>query len=366
MYSPHPFTVPIKQRSHIHKVENGIVHKMTNAELGGIISNKLFIKVLSYNVLADCYSHYFMFKYVDHSILKFKYRSFRILEEIKQSNSDIICLQEVDHIHDFYKPNLEQLGYSIQYTLRREKDAVLVGYKKDYFLLLHQEPVDYNEIMAIYQDKSFLRHNKAQICLLEHIESKLKLIVISSHLFWGEDNIKSAQTSLLIQKLSNFIEVHFKEDQELPGIIICGDFNSGLKSPTVRMIYGEQLDMEAIHPKELALYNKINQLYQELTRKKKFKLISSYQKYNIIPEADMHNDLERRLKGHPSFTNYTGKYKDHFDYIFHSENLLEMPTLEDLTMETALPNSIFPSDHVRIEALFSLELNQNHRIVGKL
>ena len=52
----------------------------------------LVLKVLSYNILADCYTKYFMFKYSKHGILRFKYRSHRILEEIKHSDSDIICL----------------------------------------------------------------------------------------------------------------------------------------------------------------------------------------------------------------------------------------------------------------------------------
>ena len=67
-------------------------------------SNHFKFKVLSYNILADCYSKYFMFKYVRHGYLSFQYRSHKILEELKHSNSDIICLQEVDHIEDFYRP----------------------------------------------------------------------------------------------------------------------------------------------------------------------------------------------------------------------------------------------------------------------
>lgn len=66
--------------------------------------NSFQLKVLSYNILADCYSKYFMFKYVRHVYLNFKYRSVRIMQEIKSSEADIICLQEVDHLDDFYRP----------------------------------------------------------------------------------------------------------------------------------------------------------------------------------------------------------------------------------------------------------------------
>ena len=35
-----------------------------------------------------------------------------------------------------------------------------------------------------------------------------------------------------------------------------------------------------------------------------------------------------------------------------------MPTLEELTQETALPSSVFPSDHLRIECLFECDVTK--------
>ena len=40
---------------------------------------------------------------------------------------------------------------------------------------------------------------------------------------------------------------------------------------------------------------------------------------------------------------------------FKLVSLLEMPTNEEITNETALPSSIFPSDHIRIEAILCLD-----------
>ena len=132
--------------------------------------NKLFLKVLSYNILADCYSKYFMFKYVNHGYLHFPFRARRILNEIKEANCDIICLQEMDHYHDFYKGELESLGYALQSTFRRNRDAVVVGYKREMFKIRAKEAVDYNELSSLYGDESALKmHNKALICLLQHV-----------------------------------------------------------------------------------------------------------------------------------------------------------------------------------------------------
>ena len=113
-----------------------------------------------------------MFKYVRHGYLNFKYRSVRILQEIKSSEADIICLQEVDHMDDYYRPQLENLGYQLHEAYRRGKDAVVVGYKRELYRILDKEVVDYNDLVKLYKNlpgmdsNDFLVHNKAIICLL--------------------------------------------------------------------------------------------------------------------------------------------------------------------------------------------------------
>eukprot|EP01016_Furgasonia_blochmanni_P039420 TRINITY_DN4893_c0_g1_i1.p2 TRINITY_DN4893_c0_g1~~TRINITY_DN4893_c0_g1_i1.p2 ORF type:complete len:155 (-),score=31.41 TRINITY_DN4893_c0_g1_i1:60-524(-) len=51
------------------------------------------IKVASYNILAGSYATSNMFPYCAKTFLDIKYRSKRILEELKDMNADIICLQ---------------------------------------------------------------------------------------------------------------------------------------------------------------------------------------------------------------------------------------------------------------------------------
>lgn len=63
--------------------------------------------------------------------------------------------------------------------------------------------------------------------------------------------------------------------------------------------------------------------------------------------------------GEIRYTNFTADYKNVLDYIFISErtifdtrtiSMLDMPTLDELCEETALPSSKFPSDHISIVA----------------
>ena len=45
------------------------------------------------------------------SVLGWEKRKDALLQQIKTVSADIICLEEVDHFHDFFQPQLEALGY---------------------------------------------------------------------------------------------------------------------------------------------------------------------------------------------------------------------------------------------------------------
>lgn len=65
------------------------------------------------------------------NIMDINYRSQRIIKEIEMSNSDIICLEEMDHYESLYKKALEKQGYECNLCYRRGIDAILIGFKKD-------------------------------------------------------------------------------------------------------------------------------------------------------------------------------------------------------------------------------------------
>ena len=50
-------------------------------------------RVVSYNVLADCYTKDIYFPYADPGHLKFTTRANRVIKELTNSLPDIICLQ---------------------------------------------------------------------------------------------------------------------------------------------------------------------------------------------------------------------------------------------------------------------------------
>jgi len=73
------------------------------------------VRVQQFNVLADGLAglrpDQGKFSRLDKSVLDWEARKTLLLNEIVQYDADIITLQEVDHYHDFFQPQLEALGY---------------------------------------------------------------------------------------------------------------------------------------------------------------------------------------------------------------------------------------------------------------
>jgi mRNA deadenylase 3'-5' endonuclease subunit Ccr4 len=80
--------------------------------------NGLQINVMSYNVLAYGNDTKTDFTYVSKENLNFNYRAPRVIKEIKEANADILCLQELNNIANFYKPELNSLGYELVFDVK--------------------------------------------------------------------------------------------------------------------------------------------------------------------------------------------------------------------------------------------------------
>jgi mRNA deadenylase 3'-5' endonuclease subunit Ccr4 len=69
------------------------------------------------------------------------------------------------------------------------------------------------------------------------------------------------------------------------------------------------------------------------------------------------------LESHPEATKFTNEFQGNVDYIFHNSHahplsLLELPSMDVLTEETALPCSRFPSTHLYLKANFRLRFKK--------
>lgn len=75
------------------------------------------LRVMSYNLLADRLCTHHRYSYSLSEARQFNQRAARILEEIKESSCDIVCMQELEH-EDFYLSELDSLGYNTSFRPR--------------------------------------------------------------------------------------------------------------------------------------------------------------------------------------------------------------------------------------------------------
>ena len=75
------------------------------------------------------------------------------------------------------------------------------------------------------------------------------------------------------------------------------------------------------------------------------------------------------MKERHALTIYTGLFKATIDYIFYNPDclnlvsVLQMPDEDILKAQNCLPSKLFPSDHMRIEAIF--EFNGRYKSAAK-
>lgn len=74
-----------------------------------------------------------------------------------------------------------------------------------------------------------------------------------------------------------------------------------------------------------------------------------------ISGMEMSHDLDLESAcGTPDYTNFVTGFQGCLDYIFIEKNglkaksIVPMPTHQEVTQNTALPNTVFPSDHIAL------------------
>ena len=156
------------------------------------------------------------------------------------------------------------------------------------------------------------------------------LIVGTTHLFWrpDADHIRLLQVGIVMRILENFAK---KLSEENPtknySILLCGDFNSTPPFGVLEFMRNKIIDEDYRDWKSAE--------GEEITN---FRLEHSFNMDSAC--------------GTPIYTNYTLGFKDCLDYIFYQtdslevKNVIPFPTEEDLSRFQAIPNQVFPSDHI--------------------
>ncbi|XP_050077298.1 2',5'-phosphodiesterase 12 [Anopheles maculipalpis] len=315
-------------------------------------------RVVSYNLLAELYSdsdysRTVLFSYTPQYALEMDYRKQLFIKEILGYKGDIVCLQEVDSkifsldlVPIFHHKNLT--GH---YKAKRNvAEGLATFYDVNKFELVEKDGVIISEIVQRYPEVwNIIRDKKPLVERVENRSSALQLtllrskhdarkhlLVANTHLYFSPDadHVRLLQigfSMLYVREQYERIRQQYNLQESDLALLFCGDFNSvpecGIyKLMTERFVGPDFIDWQS--NKEEAVEN--------VSLSQPFKMASAC--------------------GCPEFTNYTIGFTECIDYIFYQTDVLNvndvipMPSKEELSMYEAIPSPVFPSDHVALVA----------------
>lgn len=300
--------------------------------------------------------------------LKWTYRAPLILQEILRSGADIICMEEVDHFHDFLNPQLEQKDFKglfvekrnspcLEFTPNNGPDGCALFYRSSKLTLLKNQELVLNRedgtksnqvaMMALLQfspgdsegskePESALKDD-ASISLEEQSSDKAKLddnvaplrsaalntqtvCVAVTHLKAKRDGreLRLAQGKHLLSEIQSFAEDH--------PVVVCGDFNATPDEPVYELFCGSN------------------------DSPLKSKLSSSYVTPHYGNKEPPLTSWKFRAAGESKYT---------IDYIWFTPDALKVDSIwtvptEDGIGKDGLPCLKYPSDHVSLCTSFRL------------
>lgn len=189
------------------------------------------LRIVSWNVLADCYIH--GQSDLDEETMKTRswdYRQLSIRECIESFDADVLCLQEIDHYDDFYRPVLKELGYKTKFLKRPTKrDGCLTCYRANRFQLVAHKELNLDCLTFIDSTdrratkSKFFKNNVALFCCLFDMITKRTFIAANCHIHWNPmlEDVKFAQVLYIVEQLAVFRAEH----GGIP-VVYAGDFNS--------------------------------------------------------------------------------------------------------------------------------------------
>ena len=362
------------------------------------------LSVLSYNILCDKYATTSQYGYTPSGVLSWDYRKDIILGEIKEHDTDIICLQEVDmeRYNEFFRRELASNDYrGVFYPKTRAKtmadkeakfvDGCATFFKNSKYICLEKHIIEFANTAINRPDmkgehdtfnRVMPRDHIAVVTFFENRHTGSRMIVVNAHIYWDPafNDVKLIQVAILMEQVTMLAdrwatyppskdaaifrhpEANTDTDSSLPEeapvepspsleyssgtqipLLICGDFNSAAGSGVNDLI---TLGSVSADHADLA-----NRSYGKFTKdgmSHPFKLKSAYT-----------DEL--------SFTNYTPDFSGVVDYIFYSHNVMQVRGVlgkvepEYLSKVPGFPNHHFPSDHLALRAEFSIKARKDRK-----
>jgi exonuclease III len=348
------------------------------------------LRIMTYNVLADQNAFDFgvsgkvahsYAEYLTPQVLKRERRLPLILHEILAHQADVVCLQEVDeYVYEtLFKSALRHAGYDGFFTSKENEgsregcatfwlttrfDPVPESNKKSHLIrdmfpfeskTDDQEWTALNDIAGLLGKRRDLRYIVA--AKLGHIlhlvplqvKGDTKTIwVANTHLFYHPDasHIRLMQMYLICRELSESLKT--KDG----GIVLCGDMNSSLTNSPGKLL------IDRIVPKNFRnLRTDLNGFRWSRQWRQPDSPNAFDDDFPSLSLPDSFPILRSALSETPAFTHFIGGLERGFrgtlDHILVSPDLIPlksgpMPSMRDVTRDTAMPSERIPSDHVSL------------------
>jgi len=152
-------------------------------------------------------------------LMDWKQRRRKIVEAMKASKADVICVQEMDE-HDYekkFKPFLQSLAYSSCYKKR-------TGQNKDGIAIFVKSPIKFVKVRHVeYKQNNFMDRDNVGLIAICELDG-IQFIVATTHVLFNHNRgyIKLAQLHQLLQEIKSFAS---ESDIRMP-LILTGDFNA--------------------------------------------------------------------------------------------------------------------------------------------
>ncbi|XP_035486039.2 2',5'-phosphodiesterase 12 [Scophthalmus maximus] len=311
------------------------------------------VRVVSYNILADIYaqtelSKTVLYPYCAPYALQLDYRQNLIKKELAGYNADIVCLQEVDKgvFVDSLTPSMDAFGLDGVFRVKeKQHEGLTTFYRRSKFRLLSRHDIVLSEALTsdpihsellervsangALKDKILHRSTALQVSFLEDLkEPGRKVCVANTHLYWHPKggNVRLVQMGVALKHLSHVI------GEVAPGapLLFCGDFNSTPSSGVFQLV------TETAVPQQHADWS------------------SSGPEESCSMELLSGFPPLRSACNEPAYTNYVGGFHGCLDYIFvqpdsmQVEQMIPLPSHQEVTTYEALPSVAHPSDHIAL------------------
>jgi mRNA deadenylase 3'-5' endonuclease subunit Ccr4 len=364
----------------------------------GIDKTNGIIRIMSYNILADLNAFSgplgtSFYPYCSAEILDRKRRMPLLLQEILAYHANVICLQEVDAsmFQNLFEPVLKHFGYQGYFSCKvgGSREGCATFWSLDTFERVDSMETKTHNIRDLFSTEEALedwksmhdicklldQHNELRSVMLEKLGHVLqtvcltlkdsrslvdptKLIVANTHLFFHP----MASHIRLMQLYATCHQIE-KERGGCHPLIYCGDFNSSPNSGATRLI-----TERVVSPNNQGSSTDQGTTWKHLNT---FTWGRDYMDPGCIPadapqpiQISLPDSFPRLISGYeqspPIFTHYIRGFIGSLDYIWASKNDLiatecaEMPSVEQITENIAMPSQHLPSDHVALVCEFQL------------